>query len=109
MLSRQELISQLTKIIVSESIQDNFHLRYPGAKTASVLIPILNASDNELVPEWHLLFTKRTNLVADHKGQVSFPGGRTDPIDLNPESTDLREAYEEIGLAPNKVQVIGRL
>jgi 8-oxo-dGTP pyrophosphatase MutT (NUDIX family) len=109
MLSRQELISHLTKIIVLESKQENLHLRYPDAKPASVLIPILNASENELTPEWHLLFTKRTELVADHKGQVSFPGGRSDPIDLTPETTALREANEEIGLKPVNVQVIGKL
>jgi 8-oxo-dGTP pyrophosphatase MutT (NUDIX family) len=109
MLSRQELISHLTKIIGSTSNQENLHLRYLGAKPASVLIPILNASENELIPEWHLLFTKRTDRVADHKGQVSFPGGRTDPFDLTPETTALRETNEEIGLKPDKVQVIGKL
>jgi 8-oxo-dGTP pyrophosphatase MutT (NUDIX family) len=109
MLSRQALILNLSKITTLETKLGNPSLRIPGAKPASVLIPILNASENESSPEWHLLFTKRTDLVADHKGQVSFPGGRSDPSDLTPEKTALREANEEIGLKPDQVQVIGRL
>jgi 8-oxo-dGTP pyrophosphatase MutT (NUDIX family) len=73
-------------------------------RPAAVLIPFLRISD-----EWQILFTRRTEAVADHKGQVSFPGGRADPGDLSPEFTALREAEEEIGLKPADVRVLGRL
>jgi 8-oxo-dGTP pyrophosphatase MutT (NUDIX family) len=110
MLSRQELITYLTRITVLEvPSQEGDQSSYPDAKPASVLIPILNVAVNELTPEWHLLFTKRTNYVADHKGQVSFPGGRADPSDITPETTALREAHEEIGLKYEDVHIIGKL
>jgi len=59
--------------------------------------------------EWHLLFTRRTNDVEHHKGQVSFPGGGCDAQDATPEQTALREAREEIGLEPEDVRLLGRL
>lgn len=71
---------------------------------AAVLIPFLRLGN-----EWHVLFTRRTELVANHKGQVAFPGGRADPADPSPEFTALREAQEEIGLDPADVRVLGRL
>jgi 8-oxo-dGTP pyrophosphatase MutT (NUDIX family) len=71
---------------------------------AAVLMPLVWAQ-----AEWHLLFTRRTDHVEHHKGQVSFPGGRSDPQDGSPEDTALREADEEIGLHPGDVRVIGRL
>jgi 8-oxo-dGTP pyrophosphatase MutT (NUDIX family) len=40
---------------------------------------------------------------------VAFPGGRADPTDLTPESTALREAYEEIGLEPTRVRILGKM
>lgn len=58
---------------------------------------------------WHLLFTRRTNDVEHHKGQVSFPGGGCDAQDATPEQTALREAQEEIGLEPEDVRLLGRL
>ena len=71
---------------------------------AAVLIPLV-AYDDEL----KLLLTKRTSHLNDHPGQISFPGGRTDPEDLSPEHTALREAYEEIGLPDSQVEILGRL
>jgi 8-oxo-dGTP pyrophosphatase MutT (NUDIX family) len=59
--------------------------------------------------EWHLLFTRRTDKVESHKGQVSFPGGACDEGETTPEQTALREADEEIGVNPNDVKVLGRL
>ncbi|MCK6540721.1 MAG: CoA pyrophosphatase [Anaerolineales bacterium] len=73
-------------------------------KCAAVLVPLLWQDD-----EWHLLFTRRTEAVESHKGQVSFPGGACDDGEKTPEETALREAEEEIGINPNDVKVLGRL
>lgn len=73
-------------------------------KCAAVLIPLAWHGD-----EWHVLFTRRTDKVESHKGQVSFPGGACDEGETTPEQTALREADEEIGLRPNDVRVLGRL
>lgn len=73
-------------------------------KCAAVLIPLV--WDDE---QWHLLFTRRTDTVESHKGQVSFPGGACDEGETTPEETALREAEEEIGIQPNDVKVLGRL
>jgi 8-oxo-dGTP pyrophosphatase MutT (NUDIX family) len=58
---------------------------------------------------WHLVFTRRTEAVEHHKGQVSFPGGGCDPSETTPEQTALREAEEEIGLKAGDVRLLGRL
>ena len=73
-------------------------------KCAAVLVPLTQVNG-----EWHLLFTRRTEIVQSHKGQVSFPGGACDKGETTPEQTALREAEEEIGLRPADVRVIGRL
>jgi len=77
----------------------------PGSapyRKAAVLIPLLQKDG-----EWHLLFTRRTETVQDHKGQVSFPGGATEGVDETAVDTALREAEEEIGLNPQQVRVLG--
>ncbi|HKY55282.1 MAG TPA: CoA pyrophosphatase [Anaerolineales bacterium] len=73
-------------------------------KCAAVLVPLVWHDD-----EWHLLFTRRTDRVESHKGQVSFPGGACDEGENTPEQTALREANEEIGLQPTDIKVLGRL
>jgi 8-oxo-dGTP pyrophosphatase MutT (NUDIX family) len=73
-------------------------------KCAAVLVPLVWHAD-----EWHLLYTRRTDKVESHKGQVSFPGGACDDGENTPEETALREAQEEIGIDPNDVKVLGRL
>lgn len=73
-------------------------------KCAAVLVPLLWMND-----QWNLLFTRRTDHVESHKGQVSFPGGGCDEGETTPEQTALREAWEEIGLDPQRVRILGRL
>ncbi|MFO3796336.1 MAG: NUDIX hydrolase, partial [Anaerolineales bacterium] len=68
------------------------------------LVPLLQERG-----EWHLLFTRRTEYVESHKGQVSFPGGACDAGENLPEETALREAEEEIGLKREQVHILGRL
>lgn len=59
---------------------------------------------------WHLLYIRRAHKKSDpHSGQVAFPGGQSEPLDADRESTALREAFEEIGLAPRDVRVLGRM
>jgi 8-oxo-dGTP pyrophosphatase MutT (NUDIX family) len=75
-----------------------------GLRPAAVLAPLVWFNKH-----WSLLFTRRTETVNSHKGQVSFPGGVADPEDHSPEATALRETYEEIGLRPEDVRILGRL
>ncbi len=74
------------------------------AIAAAVLVPVVNRPEGPT-----LLLTQRTIHLADHAGQVSFPGGRAEPEDANRTDTALREAFEEIGLAPHHVEVVGLL
>ena len=73
-------------------------------KCAAVLVPLVWHDE-----DWHLLYTRRTDTVESHKGQVSFPGGACDEGETTPEETALREANEEIGLDPKDVKILGRL
>jgi 8-oxo-dGTP pyrophosphatase MutT (NUDIX family) len=77
-------------------------------KPAAVLVPII-AHRPEDPAGLTVLFTRRAPHLRDHSGQVSFPGGRVAPADASPEATALREAQEEIGLAPASVEILGRL
>jgi len=71
---------------------------------SAVLVPIYFQQG-----EYHILFTKRTELVHHHKGEISFPGGGYHPDDRSLLRTALRESFEEIGLDPAEVEVLGEL
>lgn len=56
-----------------------------------------------------ILLTERAGHLPHHAGQISFPGGRFSPVDESPIATALREAEEEVGLEPHRVEVLGSL
>jgi 8-oxo-dGTP pyrophosphatase MutT (NUDIX family) len=74
-----------------------------ASKPAAVLVPIIERS------EPMVLLTLRTQDLANHAGQVAFPGGKIDPADASPVAAALREANEEVGLAPALVEPLGYL
>lgn len=76
----------------------------PSKAPSAVLVPIFYHHG-----EYCILFTKRTENVQYHKGQVSFPGGAYETKDGALVNTALRESAEEIGLAPEAVEVLGEL
>ena len=71
---------------------------------SAVLIPIFHKNG-----EPHLLLTLRTETVASHKGQISFPGGTRESGDRDLLATALRETFEEVGIRPEDVEVLGEL
>ncbi|HNT25944.1 MAG TPA: CoA pyrophosphatase [Anaerolineales bacterium] len=110
-LSTQEITCRLAR--AQEELNED---AYPSAflsdapRPAAVLVPMLRApitSNGDT--GWHLLLTRRSDRLAEHRGQVAFPGGRSDPGDPTPQATALREAEEEVGIKPSDVQVLGTL
>jgi 8-oxo-dGTP pyrophosphatase MutT (NUDIX family) len=72
-------------------------------REAAVLIPLFYKDD-----EAHLLFTKRTDKVEHHKGQISFPGGMVDDQDIDLRHTALRETHEEMGIQAADIKILGQ-
>lgn len=97
-LTEQVIIHKLSTIEVTPEIKEDHRIK------AAVLIPLflLNGS-------WEVLFTRRSQSVQDHKGQVSFPGGAFEWLDKDLEATALRETKEEIGISPEKIKILGRM
>lgn len=91
----------ISKLPVSQA-KENLEIEQP--RLAAVLMPIIECDD-----QIYLLFTRRTETVADHRGQVSFPGGSWEPGDINLVNTALRETWEELGIPAEKIEVLGCL
>ncbi|MBU6487776.1 MAG: CoA pyrophosphatase [Burkholderiales bacterium] len=73
-------------------------------RAAAVLVPLIAREAGLSV-----LLTQRADHLSDHAGQISFPGGRREPFDQDAVATALREAQEEVALAPERVEVLGAL
>ena len=75
----------------------------PQYRRACVLIPLIRTPDG-----WSILFTRRSENLAAHSGQIAFPGGAVEEGETLYEAA-IREAEEEVGIPPSHVEVIGRL
>ncbi len=96
---------------------DMLALAGDAPRPAAVLVPIIAREAQEGTRdacEGHgrgltVLFTLRTQHLAAHAGQIAFPGGKVEPGDASPLEAALREAREEVGLAPERVEILGYL
>ena len=96
--------AEIVRRLAVRAVQREQHATDTTRRSAAVLVPLLCKNG-----AWQLLFTRRTEQVPHHKGQVSFPGGAHEPEDGNLVKTALREAAEEIGLQPADVRILGAL
>lgn len=98
LITVDEIKKKLSTTASQQLIKDDHRIK------AAVLIPLFREGG-----EWQVLFTRRSQNVQDHKGQVSFPGGAFEWIDKDLEATALRETEEEIGIPAKKIQILGRM
>ncbi len=86
------------------SLRQKRHVVAASRVSAAVLLPIYYKQG-----QYYILFTKRTEKVKEHKGEISFPGGAYHEGDGTLVSTALRECAEEIGLMVDEIEVLGEL
>jgi 8-oxo-dGTP pyrophosphatase MutT (NUDIX family) len=79
-------------------------LSVPGRRLAAVLMPLYRHHG-----DYGVIFTKRSQMLLHHRGQIAFPGGGHEPHDVSLQHTALRESAEEIGLQPTDVRLLGQL
>ena len=98
----RELFNEINPHLIGEKL---FEKRWSDKrKEAAVLVPIIQRMDG-----FRVILTVRAADMPSHAGQISFPGGKTQPEDDGPVATALREAHEEVNIAPEFVEVIGPL
>ena len=108
--SREEIARRLAASPPLEQLMTADDLEKQAANAKLVLRPaavLLLVVNHPAAPA--VVFTQRTAHLSDHAGQISFPGGRCDEEDCTPERTALREAEEEIGVAPARIEILGRM
>ena len=96
------LRSRLEPVERADALRDALEGQRPNARKAAVLIGLF-----EQEGEATLIFIRRASTLRSHSGEIAFPGGAVDATDNSPVQAALREAQEEIGLHPARVQVLG--
>lgn len=94
------LLSQL-RLVLQPTVSYTGNNKH-GYRAAAVLLPLYEQNGR-----LHLLYTRRTDLLPTHKGQVAFPGGKLNGGGETAVAAALREAHEEVGIAPHDVDVLG--
>ena len=97
-----DMTSGIISLLKKSLVQPARRIEDRSLARAAVLIPLVQTTGG-----LHLLLTKRTETVEQHKGQISFPGGSVESSDSSLVGTALREATEEIGLYPSDITVLG--
>lgn len=97
-------MKELIRGILSQRERQRIVVTEAPLTPAAVLLPLYRRGE-----EYHILLTKRTEKVEYHKGQICFPGGACHPEDGSLADTALRETFEEIGVRPEDVEVLGEL
>lgn len=97
-------LAELASSVEAEHLSPRFPHPPADARKAAVLMLFADGANG---PE--LLLTVRASTLRSHPGQISFPGGSTDPEDVDAVATALREAEEEVGLDPDSVDIFGEL
>src|SRR5713101_1800533 len=93
---------RLEPIEHASMLRNTLGSHYPSARNASVLVGLFDQNN-----ETHVAFIRRASTLRAHSGEIAFRGGATDVSDVSPIVTALREAQEEIGLDPSRVEVLG--
>ena len=101
-LSPEMIQARLAGSPAKQLVELGLNAGMPSPRCAAVLVPLVRENGS-----WSVLLTARTDLVEDHKGQVSFPGGACEKDDSGLEATALRETAEEIGLPAGSARVLG--
>lgn len=107
-MSRPELLAELERNLAdADRLQQTVVLRPGQGGRASAVLILIGPGDDGRGPD--LVFVERAATMRHHAGQIALPGGGVDPTDTDLAATALREAYEETGLDPTGVAVIGSL
>jgi 8-oxo-dGTP pyrophosphatase MutT (NUDIX family) len=103
-VERLTRLPPLEELLTADDLEKQSEASKQPLKPAAVLLLVVNQHAGPTV-----VFTQRTPHLAAHAGQISFPGGSVDVGDATPERTALREAHEEVGIASDRVEILGRL
>lgn len=101
---RLAYLPPLEDLLTADDLEKQRDAAQALLRPAAVLLLVIDHAGGPTV-----LFTQRTSHLPAHAGQISFPGGRCEESDCDPEATALRESHEEVGLDPSRVEILGRL